>query len=121
MMRVYLAIILLLQVPVEAQMLASNVSTPQGTLLTEGFGDSGSSLCGYGAPWNLGLYAYFGCNIAWGKMATAGSGTIAIGTPGGTCSTQWPAGPKALNIYTGTASGTYIETAGFTPTISNSC
>jgi hypothetical protein len=101
--------------PVYAQVLAQQMGTPAGTFFTESFGDSGAQPCGYGAPWNLGLYQYTGCNAIWGSATVGAGGSIAIAPSPG--STSYPRGKYSLKVVTGTSS-TYLSTVGFTPTVS---
>ena len=101
----------------EAQVTAQQAGTPAGTFFTESFGDTGTGPCGYGAPWNLGLYQYTGCNAIWGSTTVGSGGSISIGASPGT--TSYPQGPHSLRIVTGTGN-TYLETAAFTPTASAS-
>ncbi len=93
--------------PVYAQVLAQQMGTPSGTLFTESFGDNGAQPCGYGAPWNLGLYQYTGCNAIWGSATVGAGGSIAIAPSPG--STSYPRGEYSLKVVTGTAS-TYLST-----------
>jgi hypothetical protein len=101
----------------DAQMAAQQPGTPEGTFFTESFGDTGTQPCGYGAPWNLGLYQYKGCNVIWGSTTIGTGGSISIANSPG--ATSYPRGPHSLKIVTGTGS-TYLQTAGFTPPISAS-
>jgi hypothetical protein len=101
----------------DAQMAAQLPGTPEGTFFTESFGDTGTQPCGYGAPWNLGLYQYKGCNVIWGSATIGTGGSISIANSPG--ATSYPRGPHSLKIVTGTGS-TYLQTAGFTPPISAS-
>ena len=99
---------------VQAQVAAQNIQTPQGTFFTESFGDTGTQPCGYGTPWNTGLYAYTGCDNVWGKTTLGTGGSIAVAASPG--ATTYPRGPKSLHIVTGT-SATWVQTVGFTPTV----
>lgn len=100
-----------------AQMLGQEMGTPAGSFFTEGFGDTGGQPCGYGAPWNLGLYQYAGCNVIWGSETVGTGGSISIAVSPG--STSYPRGNYSLKVVTGTSS-TYLSTIGFTPTVSAS-
>lgn len=83
----------------------------------EGFGDSGTQNCGYGSPWNIGLYAAVGCNYPWVITANVGTdNSVSIGPSPG--SKQYPQGPSSLSINTGTASGDLVTVSNFsTPTV----
>jgi hypothetical protein len=101
-------------VVLSAQILMQAPGTPSGTLFTESFGDTGTLPCGYGVPWNTGLYSYTGCDVIWGKVVTGTGGSVAIGASPNT--NLFPQGPKSLLITTGTTT-TYVQTVGFLPTI----
>ena len=100
-----------------AQVAAQQMGTPAGTFFTESFGDNGSEPCGYGAPWNQGLYQYTGCNVIWGNTVIGTGGAISIAPSPG--ATTYPRGKYSLKMVTGTAP-TYLSTVGFTPTVSAS-
>lgn len=99
----------------EAQIAAQQSGTPAGSFFTESFGDTGTEPCGYGAPWDLGLYQYSGCNVIWGSSEIGTGGSISIAAS--PKSKDYPRGPHSLNVVTGTGN-TYVQTAGFTPAIS---
>jgi hypothetical protein len=100
-----------------AQIAAQQPGSPEGTFFTESFGDTATQPCGYGAPWNQGLYQNTGCNVIWGSTTIGKGGSISIAKSPG--STDYPRGPHSLEIVTGTGS-TYLQTVGFTPTFSAS-
>ena len=103
--------------PVHAQLLGQQMSAPAGSFFTESFGDTGAQPCGYGAPWNLGLYQYTGCNVIWGGLTIGSGGSISIAPSPGSAS--YPHGKYSLKVVTSTAA-TYLQSAGFTPTVSAS-
>src|SRR5277367_5076984 len=101
--------------PAVAQVGEQNMPTPQGTFFTESFGNTGTQPCGYGAPWNLGLYSYSGCNAIWGRSTIGSGGSISIAKSSGcTGNGAFPEGPNSLEHVTGSGN-TYVSSAGFTP------
>lgn len=115
MAKLFAVLVLLSGIAAHAQALAQNLPTPLGTFFTESFGDTAALPCGYGAPWNTGLYASSGCDAIWGNLTLGSGGSISIvPSPG---SKAYPRGPNSLKVVTGT-SNTFVASAGFTPQVS---